>query len=120
MRGEQNDETGVETASPERLIQGFLRALARLNATISKGDVGPMETFIPLFEQRVGEVEEAEGDGEAEAEGEPVPRWVTGATDVAWWANATLANPIPPAAIASARPAMPIRHRRWRTDRRWT
>lgn len=50
MGEEQIDATGVETAPPEWLVEGFLRALARMNATISKGDVEPIETFIPLFE----------------------------------------------------------------------
>jgi hypothetical protein len=39
-----------EQAEQEWLIEGFRRALKRLNETISKGDVAPMETFIPLFE----------------------------------------------------------------------
>lgn len=50
MGEEQTDRTGVDTASPEWLVVGFLRALDRLKGTIAKGDVEPMEMFIPLFE----------------------------------------------------------------------
>ena len=39
-----------DTADQEWLIEGFRRALRRLNEAISKGDVDPIETFIPLFE----------------------------------------------------------------------
>lgn len=37
-------------AQSEWLIEGFLRSLGRLKNAIAKGDVEPMETFIPLFE----------------------------------------------------------------------
>jgi len=37
-------------AQSEWSIEGFLQALGRLKDTIAKGDVEPMETFIPLFE----------------------------------------------------------------------
>ena len=39
-----------DSAPQEWLIEGFHRALRRLNETISRGDVDPIETLIPLFE----------------------------------------------------------------------
>ena len=47
---EHRPSPAQKMAQSEWLIEGFLRAIGRLNDTVAKGDVEPMETFIPLFE----------------------------------------------------------------------
>jgi hypothetical protein len=47
---EHRPRRAQSTAEAEWLIAGFLRAHGRLKDSVAKGDVEPMETFIPLFE----------------------------------------------------------------------
>ena len=50
MDADQTTQSNAEAADPEWFVEGLRRALKRLNESISKGDVAPVETFVPLFE----------------------------------------------------------------------